>query len=507
MSTKNSRRSQTVAPGNDYNLHYVAPPTIQHFLRSNAFIQGLMGPFRSGKSSGCSIKLYLKMCQQRPGVDGIRRSRWIITRNTYGELETTTLKTFLDWFPPEHFGELKMGMPITYYMSFDDVQAEIWFLALDKPGDRRKLESLEVTGAWINEAREIPKVIVDHLRGRVAQFPALKDGGCTWGGIIMDTNPPAEDHWWPKLFGDRPVETGGDIYDPFAELGYKVDYSKVKMELFKQPSGLATNAENVENLNEGRDYYVRLAHNQDRDFVDVYVHGKYGSVQAGKPVYPGFNKDIHVSKIPLQPNPNWPLFLGWDYGLTPACLIKQLTPQGQLRVLREVIGDGIDVRAFAMQVVQKHLSKDFARYEIVSTGDPSGSYRSPTDSRTCEDILRQVGIPTQSASTQSVVERLDAVNRYLRGFTYNGQPALQIDPSCRMLIYGFERGYRYTRVKVEGQERFTDKIDKQGNPYTHVHDALQYGCLRVSQHRIAPHVRRAAQYHHRHTPADPAVGY
>ena len=50
------------------------------------------------------------------------------------------------------------------------VELEVIFLALDKQEDVKKLLSLELTGVWINEAREIPKSIVDACTMRVAAF-------------------------------------------------------------------------------------------------------------------------------------------------------------------------------------------------------------------------------------------------------------------------------------------------------------------------------------------------
>jgi hypothetical protein len=36
------------------------------------------------------------------------------------------------------------------------------------------------------------------------RFPAMKDGGCAWGGLIADTNAPPADHWLPIMRGDVP---------------------------------------------------------------------------------------------------------------------------------------------------------------------------------------------------------------------------------------------------------------------------------------------------------------
>jgi hypothetical protein len=50
-----------------------------------AFIRGLMGPFGSGKSSGCVIEL-VKLSKRQPLVNGKRRARFACIRNTYGQL-------------------------------------------------------------------------------------------------------------------------------------------------------------------------------------------------------------------------------------------------------------------------------------------------------------------------------------------------------------------------------------------------------------------------------------
>ena len=74
-----------------------------------------------------------------------------------------------------------------------DLELEVLFLALDRPEDVKKLLSLELTGICVNEAREIPKSIIDACTIRVGRFPSMRDGGATWTGVICDTNAPEED--------------------------------------------------------------------------------------------------------------------------------------------------------------------------------------------------------------------------------------------------------------------------------------------------------------------------
>jgi hypothetical protein len=53
------------------------------------------------------------------------------------------------------------------------VHIEWLFRALDRPNDVKKLLSLELTGGWINECREMPRSVVDMLQGRVGRYPRV----------------------------------------------------------------------------------------------------------------------------------------------------------------------------------------------------------------------------------------------------------------------------------------------------------------------------------------------
>ena len=50
-----------------------------------------------------------------------------------------------------------------------------------------------------------------------------------------------------------------------------------------------------------------------------------------------------------------------------------------------------------------------------------------------------------------------------------------IDPCCKVLRKGFNGGYKYRRIQVVGEERFTEEAMK--NSYSHPHDAVQYAAM------------------------------
>lgn len=151
----------------------------------------------------CVTEILKRAYQQKADANGRRRSRWAVVRNTYPELKATTIKTWSDWVP-ESICPIVYGAPITGHMEtrLKDgtiLDLEVLFLALDKMKDQKKLLSLELTGAWFNEVREIPKPIVDAMLSRVGRFPSKRDGGSKWIGVIMDTNPPDDLHWYYHL--------------------------------------------------------------------------------------------------------------------------------------------------------------------------------------------------------------------------------------------------------------------------------------------------------------------
>ena len=209
----------------DYDVRESAP-TIARFHRSNADFRCIEGPIGSGKSVACCIEIFRRCQEQKVGEDGFRRSRWAVVRNTKGQLKDTTLKTWFDWFPSRQGVGYWKETDATYYLEFGDVRAEILFRALDTPDDVAKVLSLELTGCWLNECKQIPQEIVESLQGRLERYPSQKMGGSDHWLMIADTNMPEIESYWWKVFEHQPLEDD----DPD---------TIVQCDAFRQPSGLA----------------------------------------------------------------------------------------------------------------------------------------------------------------------------------------------------------------------------------------------------------------------------
>ncbi len=452
------------------SIAYTAEHTAALFHADDSRVRGIMGPIGSGKSVACCMEILSRAILQKPNAQGVRKTRWGIIRNTYPELRSTTIKTWQEWVPDD-ICPIVYNSPIAGKMNcmLPDktiLEMEIVFLALDKPKDIKKLLSLELTGGWINEAREIPKGVLDALGGRIGRYPSMNDGGASWSGIIMDTNPPDDDHWWYKIAEEQ------------CPAGWK---------FFRQPASLLKlengtyvpnpEAENVRNHVNGFDYWLNQTGAKTAEWIKIYLQGDYGSTSDGRPVFPEYNDSFHCAKEKLLPYPNLPLILGWDFGLTPSCIIMQLSPKGQLRVLDELISENMGIMQFAKDVARPFLFNHYNGMTIVSWGDPAGVQRAQTDEKTCIEMLGTCGIPTSPASTNVFTARREAVAGYLTKVT-DGEPGFLLSPTCKILRKGLMGGYMYERVQVSGEERFKDQPCK--NRFSHPADALQYGTMGAS---------------------------
>ncbi len=434
---------------------YVPSITAAKFHSDQRFIRAMMGPIGSGKSVACCMEVINRAHQQKPNAQGVRKTRWAVIRNSYRELQDTTLNTFFDWVPRD-LGKFKnMDMKWNLHERLADgtyIDVEILFRALDRPSDVKKLLSLELTGAFINEAREVPKPILDMLQGRVGRYPNKRDGGPTWYGIIMDTNPPDEDHWWYRMFEETEEE----------------DFI-----CFRQPSGTSDDAENIENLPEG--YYKRLMAGKDQEWVNVYVHGMYGFIQDGRVIFPEYTDNLHcVHDLGLN-EATKKIYLGVDFGLTPACVVAQISPlDGQIQCLDEVVTDDMGALRFGKRV-KDLVNLHYDKLPVDGYGDPAGDQRAQTDEQTPFLVMSAVGVPLAPAPTNDFTLRREAVAKLFTTLTMLGRPQLVISPKCRILRKALAGGYKYRRIQVSGTEKYADKPDK--NMYSHVAEALQYLCV------------------------------
>lgn len=449
-------------------IKYGAGPTGSKFMQSRKFLKLVMGPVGGGKSTVALFDLLYRAMDQNV-YNNVRRSKFIILRNTTQQLKTTVKPLIDQWFMTmtgNSFGQWRLTDNVYEIKSVLPDNTILWtefmLMAADTPDDVRRLLSVEASAAWVEEAREIDPEVFRGLQGRVARFPSRAAGGVKYPGVICSTNPPPVGGFWHEFITDPPSNA----------------------EVFLQPSALLEDgslnpaAENLEHLDP--DYYDNLIASNTEDWVNVYLKNEFGAGNLGKPVFRGtFKKSFHVATSALQPvlqSVN-PLIVGMDNGLQAAAVVGQQDMRGRVNILGEAFvpdDETMGVETFLDKLLVPLLTSKFTGFKpanIIFVLDPACFQRSQVDEKTIAQAVAARGYVPVKASTNDPERRVQAVEGLLTR-QVDGQAGLLIDPSCTHLTNALEWGFRY---KKTANGLLTATFDK--THHSHIADGFQYFCL------------------------------
>ena len=502
------------------SLNFQHTPTVYRAIMSEAFVIGLRGPRGSGKSTGGVGFIMTRAFRQEPDSDGKRKTRWAVIRNTTPELKSTTIKTWLEWMPEGGNCRMTWGSPMQFViegMPIKDgttLHAEVQFFGLDNPRDVKKLMSYECTGAWVNEARWIPKSIVDSLTESVGRYPSPKNGDpkATCSQILLDTNSMDTDHWWPAIFegGQDERKTvslpdGSEVRidwqqyvqppavlelqqqgDGFVSIepGHKgLTYHKTEViEAAGRYWGVNPHGENLANLLPG--YYHRQLAEKQLEHIQVFQQNKYGFVREGRPVIPEYIPHLMGRDFPVIKGAD--VYMGVDDGggtLNPAAVFAQRSQAGIWLLQSEVVGSGMGIDRFAT-LCRQEFDKTFPGCDIVGAWtDPVGENRDEVFEKIVNDYLRREGFPVRPSPTQDPKLRVEAISRPC-GRMIGGEPGMLVSKSrCPTLHKALTGAWMFRRLQVGGTERYEDKPSKI-HPYSDVGDACGYLLVGAGESRV-----------------------
>lgn len=446
--------------------NFVCNRTVEAFLKDNTSqVKLLFGCVGSGKSSACDISIYMMGKAMPPGRDGIRRSKWAVIRSTYSQLATTTVRTWQDWFPAQIFGPVVGKSPLYHHIKYEDVDLEVIFLALDSLADLDRLKSIEVTGAYINEAQFVQSAeTISNVLERTDRYPGnIYGGGLGRPLLIMDCNPPSTSHWiYQKFERERPE--GWAIY-------------KMPPAIIKNEVGEWENNPDADFISQvpNKNYWLNLAKGASEEYIRVSLCGEYGILEEGRAVHPEYNDRVHYVNKVIKANDSVPIGLGWDFGNTPACAVVQKMPDGQMVVLDEFWTEYMSVRSFTEDIVIPQLDSKypFWRNNYISRHDPAGQSMN-ADGGTCQSILRELGVISLPANSNAPQFRRDGLKYFLTKL-FGGQAGILLSANCMMIREGLMGKFKYELIKSSVMSYTREYQEKPlKNIYSHICEALEY---------------------------------
>ena len=420
-------------------------PTQRAFAECSAKEIALLGPRGEGKTSSAVLAMILH-AQRQPAH--LRPIPWALVRDTWKNLRRTTLTELLEPRPGS------IGAAVAPYLIVADGGRYIelpgyWRLesfGIDSLADINSFQSMNLGGLWFEEPAPAATADIGHgllERAWTVGLTSMRYP-CDHRAHIT-SNYPDEDHWVAKRFmtehPDRALFRIPRGENPFIPASYR--------------------QEMAEALKDNPVMLKRL------------VLGEFGTIQDGLPVVPNYSDDRHVAHRALTPNLQLPALRFWDFGITTACIIAQITPLGQLQILDGWEMQNMGIRQFIAQVLAPMLMSP--RYAAIKQwrdiGDPAGYTREQSDATvSAAGVLNDLLKTSMEAAPKDWPSRRDSLRMLFERMVGQAEPMCLISPQVGMLRRALRGGWHYIEQQNGQLSEIPAKI-----PCSHIGDALGYG--------------------------------
>lgn len=406
------------------------------FIESTARADLFSSRAGEGKSTGlCWASFY--HTRHNPGANHA------FIRDTWENIQRSTLKSFFEWFPPGVFGTWHHTNKV-FTWAEGVGKGTVTFVGMDDPNDASKLLSWELGGIFMDEpAPAVGTAGIDEMVFDLG-LTRLRQPGMQWYPMKLATNNPDENHWVYKKFV-QPGQEGFQLWQPSVP-------------------------ENVHNL--PQDYYENmrksLAHRPD--LIRRFVDGEFGFQQEGRQVTPQWNDKIHLANG-LIPIPGRDVFILWDFGLNPTAILTQVTPMGHWNILDSFVGDGIGVTELIENAVKPVIVQRYRKCPLRHIGDPAGTNREQSSSlRSGVAAIKKMLGGTWRSGPKYWEERLNPLQAVLSR-TMDGRGVVQVDRFRAREVWQALRGGYHYHVSRTG----IASAQPEKNIHSHPGDAMGYG--------------------------------
>lgn len=412
------------------------------------------GGVGNGKTTGGVMRLLI-LAREYPG------SRWVIARQTYKTLMSTTYKTFRKVCPPEWIKrDVKESMTLVN-------DSEILWMHLDdiSEGD---LRGLEINGAFISQAEEIAPEMWEFLDSRVGRWARPEWKSACPPYIWGDCNPNGHDWIYFRFHPDVVQDHPARAYF-FGETGI--------------------NREILDRVSPG---YYNMLMSKPESWKRRWVFGSRDVFEGA--IHPDFKREVHVydaSRFDPFDSCNIKSCWGWfDYGLSaPTCLLLSASTSDNYHFitheyyLRSSPGRTITIREHATNILKLQRDNRVSVRGIYA--DPSIFFESTRDRSknamtSVAQEYRECGLYLQKGDNNEIasvanLQQLMHIEPNLRNPVTGrlGSPRLFISSRAENLIEQIQlQRHAETRNPLTGEKEYTEER-AVGIP-DHAYDPLRY---------------------------------
>jgi hypothetical protein len=198
-------------------------------------------------------------------------------------------------------------------------------------------------------------------------------------------------------------------------------------------------------------------------------------LREGKPVFPTFSRETHVSKGRIDPLFYQPVVCGFDSsGIHPAAVMLQLQ-NTRWCVIDELCGMEMGLEVF-LQGFKDLLKSRYQKCESVTISCDPANARDSYTGLSPASILQDAGFSVTIPRTNNPDTRIAAV----AGMLNRNHGGLLVSSHCERLIAALAGDYRYKRHRLLGSVQAVYSNRPEKNESSHVADALQYAALHLA---------------------------
>lgn len=476
-------------------------------------VQILAGPVGTGKTISLGLKLLVSALSIRPQEDGVRRTRFIVFRRRYGDLEASIAKDLEDIVAPGLFRMSSRKSPMYGEMKFTDnkgpVHCEVYFYAFETEADVAKIKSMKFTSGFGPEAQEhVSHKILKAVFERLGRYPTnedidpdddaslefnraiqwdLPDGSTAKGKFLaLDINYPSRHHWmYNYMVTNNKVQS--DTGKPLRKI-----HRQPPTHIFVAGRRLAPGERGVEGtyrgqvgvfvrnpkakryiVHQGWEYWESLIREMmgDDALIQQNILAEFGTASDGLPVYPVFAEHRHVAEYDLDYLPGIPVYVGADNGFNNAWIFMQKDPNtGKINIINEIVNVGTGGKTIKSAIdddilpyVSDILVPKGVMDVIIITDQAFLSGEGGYGTRQM-DILNDAGLVALPCPEKYTTPMRDLVNDMLRA------DRILVSPKCTWVIGAFSGEFKYGMSKDGIVKKDPDK-----NDFSHPAEATEIG--------------------------------
>lgn len=482
------------------------------------------GPIGNGKSVLMCMYIVHKSQQQevievteKGKTFKVRWSKWLIVRHTFKSLEETTIATWDQWF-----GDKTRWVSNPFEGRYEDygpdgilTRIDFICLASESKNILNDLQSLELSGAWINEAVQCPYNVVARVFSRLKRFNPNPASGIMLKTfhVIMDTNSPNELNWWRTKEEVECPDGWLFFVCPPAVLQEKNLVGKIVYVPNDVENAARHNRRPAENVKEidggyhrGMSYWTDMLSVLDEDDIRMLLMNQFGLNVSGMGVFSEVwnAARMRISAEETKIYKGLRVVCGLDLGRTPGAVFGQVETYGRLVMQHEATTwnqrlnnkrgglERMDVMQFFDTKMLPLLAEvyGYPNCNLTIFADPAGKNYSEAYSVSaierlqnerglnvipCDKVQSSVTGETDITHGNSSEIRISVMKNALR----TGQ--LVISENCRMLCEGMAGKYCYETIKSSAANGGTlqCKDTPCKNEWSHINDGGQYLTLAV----------------------------